>query len=199
MKQIICLLVFIFNAEVAFAQTFEADISLTVTSEAFSDGISQGESGLFNLSVTNLGPNSYPEGSEFGIGYAFKINQDTFIIDEFFDNNPVSSDCEFVYISASPRPPDDNNFFTPLHYFEMTTALDVGQTANCQISLLFEESGYLETRWRVYTGTDSQTNNNEAFFVFRGTPQPVPININLFLIVGFLCSVFIYSRKAKIE
>lgn len=192
------ILLFLLNTNILCAQTFEADLSIAVTSDAFSDGISPGESGLFNLSVTNLGPDSYPEGSEFNFSYAYKLNQDTFIIEEYFYTGLVSSNCEFITSgTATPAPPDENNYFSPITYLQLTGALDVGQTATCQISLSFEESGYLETRWRLFTNNDPQTDNNEVFFTLRGAPQAVPLNIKFFLIAGFLSLFLMHFRKNK--
>ncbi|MCX7552472.1 hypothetical protein OS175_01170 [Marinicella sp. S1101] len=197
MKVCFIILSFIFNTGMVFAQDFVADLSLDVSSQDFSDGIRDGEVGIFTMTLTNLGPSSFPSGSEFDIFYSYNVTQDKFIIYELFDNEPISAGCEFNFFSGDPRPPIDD-FFTPLHSFKLTTPLEMGQSVSCDITLSFEESGFLETRWWLNNFTDPSTDNNSASFVFFGTPEPVPLNVNIMLLfVILICAHF--KLKSRIQ
>ena len=166
------------------AQIINTEISLTITSDEFQDGISAGEAGDVNINITNLGPNPINSTDNLGVIIGYNVTQNTDLFFDFVLSPTNDPNCNFVFPIASPRPPVNDILF--FFYYEITADIEVGATYTCTISATFDQPGVLETVWRMYYLSGNDTEIIDYPFIFRGQPLPVPINLKLFLITAFL-------------
>ena len=187
-KMILLMLVSLVSSQTAVAQNPQSDLSVSVTSEAFSDGIEPGESGLLQFHVTNHGPDpiTNPDAS-LAVMPGFNVTQDDWIYTLLLESPLSENHCSFEWRHIDPRPPINDIMY--VQSFIMHGPLAVNQTKTCTLSLTFEESGQLETIWWVPYGPpwDPDESNNYFSFEFRGQTPAVPLNINLTLLmlIGF--------------
>ncbi len=166
------------------AQVINTEVSLSITSTEFQDGIAAGETGDVNISITNLGPNPISSDNSLGVTIGYNVTQDIDLFFEFVYSPTNDSNCNFVFPNASPRPPvDDISYF---FYYDIATNIEVGATYTCTVTATFEQPGELETVWRMFYTTGGNTEVVSFPFTFRGQALPVPLNLNIFLMTALI-------------
>jgi hypothetical protein len=173
------------------------DLSLSVTSAAFGDGIVPGESGFIDFHVTNLGPLPITDPDyQISVTHGHNLTQDLFLYDEFQSAEPLGDGCVFIANNSSPPLPEGDFRFWQAHSYIGPIA--VGETITCQIPVTFSRSGYLETLWRLGPAiTDPDLSNNEVPFIFRGQTFAVPLDAGWLLPMGLLILgvAVVYRRR----
>lgn len=178
----------------AIAQVDDRLFELSITSEAFQDGIAPGETGEININITNLGPNAITMEDNLFVILGFNTTQD---IDLFFNiaNSPTNDPNCRILLSGDPRPPVDDYLF--FYGYRISADIEINETYTCTVTPTFEQSGYLETVWRIIQINNGNIEFIDIPFYFRGQVLPVPLSINFLLILCLLISTAIYIRGKK--